>query len=89
MLLLKTLRPIMKLIKSQRNGFQLITNNYVYEKRRITRTHQVWRCINKECVGQGATDLNYELNLQSWTLTKAHNLELDVIMLFAEQQSMK
>ena len=69
---------MIELIKSQKNEMQIIFNGYVFGKKRITRTHQIWRCLNKPCKATARTSLDFQSDLNSFVQKGEHNHPSDV-----------
>lgn len=65
------------ILQSQKNKAQLVSDNFIYNKKSTTQTTTLWCCIRKSCNATARTTLEYRNNLNSFTLICAHNHEND------------
>lgn len=68
------------IVKSQKERDQIICENYIYEKKRITLMKTTWRCIRKLCNSLAQTEIQYQNNLSSFVLIYPHNHEPDTVI---------
>lgn len=60
------------IIKSERNAFLIIHNNFIYRINRMNRNLISWRCIEPNCSGSPKSSLNYRENLASFSTVTSH-----------------
>ncbi|RVD92352.1 hypothetical protein TUBRATIS_11480 [Tubulinosema ratisbonensis] len=61
------------LIKSQKDCFQVIYNDFIYEKKQILNNLQEWRCITKNCSAKATSGVDIRLELNSFKVVSGHN----------------